>query len=85
PTESAELPAVPWLLSARSESALGAQIERLRSFVTEHPEARPADIGLSLATARSRFEHTAVVVGTDRDELLAALADPELLSSRDGL
>nr|WP_261801115.1 SDR family NAD(P)-dependent oxidoreductase [Streptomyces sp. PBH53] len=83
--EAAELPAVPWLLSARSEAALRAQIERLRSFVAEHPEVRPADIGLSLATARSRFEHSAVVVGTDRDELLAALADPELLPARNGL
>ncbi|WP_428836715.1 SDR family NAD(P)-dependent oxidoreductase, partial [Streptomyces bangladeshensis] len=83
--EAAELPAVPWLLSARSEAALRAQIERLRSFVAEHPEVRPADIGLSLATARSRFEHSALVVGTDRDELLAALADPELLPARNGL
>ncbi|MFF7366784.1 SDR family NAD(P)-dependent oxidoreductase [Streptomyces tricolor] len=83
--EAAELPAVPWLLSARSEAALRAQIERLRSFVAEHPEVRPADIGLGLATARSRFEHSAVVVGTDRDELLAALADPELLPARNGL
>ncbi|MEU6671191.1 SDR family NAD(P)-dependent oxidoreductase [Streptomyces sp. NPDC046727] len=84
-TGSAELPAVPWLLSARSETALRGQVERLRAFVTEHPEARPADIGLSLATARSRFEHSAVVVGTDREALLAALTDPELLLARDGL
>ncbi|MEG3632141.1 ketoacyl-synthetase C-terminal extension domain-containing protein, partial [Streptomyces poriticola] len=50
PAAAAGLPAVPWLLSARSETALRAQIERLRAFVTEHPEARPADIGLSLTT-----------------------------------
>ncbi|UFQ99993.1 SDR family NAD(P)-dependent oxidoreductase [Streptomyces sp. Go40/10] len=85
PTPPAEPPVVPWVVSARSEAALRGQVERLRAFVTEHPEARPADIGLGLATARSRFEYGAVVVGTDREELLAALTDPELLHARDGL
>ncbi|MBV7701137.1 hypothetical protein, partial [Streptomyces sp. TRM70350] len=64
---------MPWLLSARSESALGAQIERLRSFVTEHPEARPADIGLSLATGRAALAHRVTAVGETTEELLAAL------------
>ncbi|MGW2014046.1 SDR family NAD(P)-dependent oxidoreductase [Streptomyces sp. NPDC001927] len=68
---------VPWLLSARTETALRAQAERLHAFVTAHPEVRPADIGLTLATARSRFEHRAVVAAADHDGLLAGLADPD--------
>ena len=32
-----------------------------------------ADVGWSLATTRSVFEHRAVVLGEDRDELLAGL------------
>ncbi|MGW7793979.1 type I polyketide synthase, partial [Streptomyces tricolor] len=73
PVGSAELPVVPWLLSARSEAALRAQIERLRSFVAEHPEVRPADIGLSLATGRAALAHRVTAVGETTDELLAAL------------
>ncbi|MFI2208023.1 SDR family NAD(P)-dependent oxidoreductase, partial [Streptomyces sp. NPDC020192] len=72
-TGTPELPAVPWLLSARSEGALSAQIERLRAFVAEHPETRPADIGLSLATGRAALAHRVAAVGETTEELLAAL------------
>ncbi|MGO4461027.1 type I polyketide synthase, partial [Streptomyces sp. M-16] len=70
--------AVPWLLSAKDATALRVQADRLRAHLADHPEAGPADIGLSLATGRSALQRRAAVVGTDRDELLrglAALAD----------
>ncbi|WP_443043014.1 type I polyketide synthase [Streptomyces sp. NBC_00370] len=54
--------AVPWLVSGADEAALEGQVERLRSFVAERPELSPADIGFSLATSRSVFEHRAVLL-----------------------
>ncbi|RNL86221.1 type I polyketide synthase [Halostreptopolyspora alba] len=65
---------VPWVLSARSEPALRAQAERLREFVVADPGVGVADVGWSLVSSRSRFEHRAVVLGRDRDELLGGLA-----------
>jgi acyl transferase domain-containing protein/acyl carrier protein len=65
--------AVPWLLSAKSDVALRRQAERLRDFLDGHPTSSAADIGYSLATFRSVFEHRAVVVGSDRRELSAGL------------
>ncbi|MFD4764675.1 acyltransferase domain-containing protein, partial [Streptomyces sp. NPDC058439] len=62
-----------WVVSAKSEAALRAQVERLGSFVEERPELDPADVGWSLATTRAALEHRAVVVGESLDELLAAL------------
>ncbi|MFD3701223.1 type I polyketide synthase [Streptomyces sp. NPDC058646] len=73
PAAARSLPAVPWLLSARTPQALRDQARRLLA----HTEARPglaaaaADIGLSLASHRAVFEHRAVVVGA---EALGALA-----------
>ncbi len=66
-------PAVPWVLSAKSAEALREQAARL-SLV----DADPADVAFSLATTRSAFAHRAVVIGADRERLLAgvrALAD----------
>ncbi|MZG19337.1 hypothetical protein GTY44_38670, partial [Streptomyces sp. SID5914] len=48
--EEPALPLVPWLVSAKSEAALRAQAERLRSYVAERPGLRPADVAFSLAT-----------------------------------
>ncbi|MGW0615550.1 type I polyketide synthase [Streptomyces sp. NPDC002788] len=64
---------VPWVLSARSQQALRAQAAKLREFVAADPDADFADIGASLVSTRSSFEHRAVVVGRDRDDLLNAL------------
>ncbi|MGW1402896.1 SDR family NAD(P)-dependent oxidoreductase [Streptomyces sp. NPDC002405] len=52
----------PWVVSARSDQALDAQLERLRAHAAAHPEASRADIGLSLVTSRSSFEHRAVLL-----------------------
>ncbi|WP_254407469.1 type I polyketide synthase [Streptomyces sp. GMY02] len=65
PAQGTSVPAVvPWPVSARSETALDGQIERLRSFAAEHPGLSPADIAHSLATTRSLFEHRAVLLAT---------------------
>ncbi|MGW2162273.1 type I polyketide synthase, partial [Nonomuraea sp. NPDC001699] len=53
---------VPWVVSAKSEEALRAQAGRLLAHVDG---LRPVDVGYSLATTRSMFEHRAVVVGGD--------------------
>jgi acyl transferase domain-containing protein/thioesterase domain-containing protein/acyl carrier protein len=65
---------VPWLVSGRTAEGLAAQAERLAGWVTERPELDPADVAWSLATSRSSFGHRAVVLGADREELLAGLA-----------
>ncbi|MFD7533450.1 SDR family NAD(P)-dependent oxidoreductase [Streptomyces sp. NPDC059849] len=71
---------VPWVLSARSVAALREQAARLAGFVTDRPDLDPATVGSALVHARTAFDHRAVVVGADRDELLRAvqnLADPD--------
>ncbi|WP_245880850.1 type I polyketide synthase, partial [Streptomyces zhaozhouensis] len=67
------LVAVPWVVSAKSVEALRAQAGRLVSFVRERPGLEPVDVGYSLVTTRASFEHRAVVVGGDREELLSGL------------
>ncbi|WP_208921757.1 type I polyketide synthase, partial [Streptomyces capitiformicae] len=64
---------LPWIVSARDETALREQARRLHTHVTAHPELDPADVGFSLATTRARLERRAAVVGTSRAELLAGL------------
>ncbi|MFC4116906.1 type I polyketide synthase, partial [Nonomuraea zeae] len=69
---------IPWILSGKSEQALREQAARLADHVRAHPELSPADVGYTLATARSRFPYQAAVVGATRDdfdEALRALAD----------
>ncbi|MBL0781534.1 polyketide synthase, partial [Streptomyces albidoflavus] len=66
---------VPWVLSGRTPEALAAQAARLAAYVADHPELRPTDAGLSLATTRATLDHRAVAVGASRAELLAALED----------
>jgi acyl transferase domain-containing protein/acyl carrier protein len=72
-TNQSGLGVVPWVVSARSESALHAQAERLRAHLAERPEIDPIDVAYSLACGRAQLEHRAVVLGRERDELLAGL------------
>lgn len=65
---------VPWVVSGKTAAALRQQAGKLRDFVAADPQADIAGIGWSLASARSRFEHRAVVLGRGRDELLGGLA-----------
>ncbi|MFI1801941.1 type I polyketide synthase, partial [Streptomyces sp. NPDC020379] len=60
------LPTVPWVLSAKSATALRAQAERLLAHAEAHPEAPATDTGLSLAATRTAFDHRAVVLAADR-------------------
>ncbi|QUR67889.1 type I polyketide synthase [Mycobacterium spongiae] len=66
-------PVVPWVVSAKSALGLVAQASRLAEFVGERGQLAVSDVGWSLA-GRSVFEHRAVVVGGDREQLLAGLA-----------
>ncbi|MGA6151788.1 type I polyketide synthase [Stenotrophomonas sp. NPDC087984] len=73
PEPSVRTEVVPWVVSGRTEAALRAQAERLRSYVAARPELDPVDVGYSLALARSAFGHRAAVTGRDRAELLSGL------------
>ncbi|MFK4254633.1 acyltransferase domain-containing protein, partial [Streptomyces angustmyceticus] len=65
---------VPWVVSARSRDGLRAQAQRLLAYVEARPELGASEVGFALATTRSAFEHRAVVLGTERAELLEGLA-----------
>ncbi|MGB6516736.1 MAG: SDR family NAD(P)-dependent oxidoreductase, partial [Mycobacterium sp.] len=65
---------VPWVVSAKSAAALGAQASRLAEFVGAREQLAAADVGWSLA-GRSTFEHRAVVLGNDRGQLLTGLGE----------
>ncbi|BBZ39353.1 type I polyketide synthase [Mycobacterium conspicuum] len=65
--------AVPWVLSARSAEGLAAQAQRLSAHLDANPDLGAGDVGWSLASTRSVFEHRAVLVGADRAQLLAGL------------
>ncbi|MGX1855723.1 type I polyketide synthase, partial [Streptomyces sp. NPDC055299] len=69
-------PSVPvtWTLSGTTRDALRAQAGRLHTHLADRPELDPRDVGLSLATTRSAFEHRAALVGATRDELLSGLS-----------
>ncbi|HEX6688114.1 MAG TPA: type I polyketide synthase, partial [Solirubrobacterales bacterium] len=80
---------IPLALSAKAEPALAEVAERLATHLTDNPDLDPTDVAYSLLATRSAFEHRAVVLGSDRDELLAALAalaegtpSPDVLSAR---
>ncbi|MCZ9337231.1 hypothetical protein NGM37_05505, partial [Streptomyces sp. TRM76130] len=61
---------VPWVVSGKTAAALKEQVARLADS-----QGRPLDIGFSLATTRSAFEHRAVLVGRTKDELLAGATE----------
>ncbi len=63
---------VPWVLSAKSEVALREQARRLLDHMLANSEQESGDIGLSLAV-RPALERRAVVVGENREELLAGV------------
>jgi acyl transferase domain-containing protein/surfactin synthase thioesterase subunit/aryl carrier-like protein len=64
----------PLVLSAKSEPALREAATRLGACLEASPGLDPADVGHSLTTTRSSFEHRGVVLGADRAELIAGLS-----------
>ena len=67
---------VPWVVSGQSEAGLRAQARRLADFVGRDGAGAglgAPDLGWSLVASRSVFDRRAVVVGSDRAELLAGL------------
>ncbi|MFJ4888292.1 type I polyketide synthase, partial [Streptomyces sp. NPDC088731] len=72
---SAVSPALlPWPISARSIDAVRAQAARLHAHLLAHPELTAADVAYSLGATRSALAHRFVALGTDRAELLDAVA-----------
>ncbi|MGW5868999.1 SDR family NAD(P)-dependent oxidoreductase [Streptomyces sp. NPDC055239] len=65
PQSSPEAELVPWVLSGKSKTALKAQAARLRQHIHHHTELSYQDIARSLATTRTRFTHSAVVLAGD--------------------
>ncbi|MEU3030643.1 type I polyketide synthase [Streptomyces incarnatus] len=60
---------VPWVLSARNDTALREQAARLLSFLDgEGAGVRPEDVAFSLATTRAGLERRAAVVGAELGE-----------------
>lgn len=58
------------MLSGRDENALADQGRRLAEAAAD---LHPADIGWTLASTRTRFAHSAVILGQTRDDLLEGL------------
>ncbi|WP_345597540.1 SDR family NAD(P)-dependent oxidoreductase, partial [Streptomyces marokkonensis] len=65
---------LPWVVSAKSATALRGQAARLLAYAGDRAELSPVDVGWSLAATRSVLAHRAVVLGTGREELLSGLA-----------
>ncbi|WP_105967687.1 type I polyketide synthase [Streptomyces geranii] len=70
PETTPRLTPLPFLLSARTPTALAAQAARLRAHVTDQPLDA---LARSLATERSAFEHRATIVAGDHEEFLLGL------------
>ena len=64
---------VPWVISGKGEAALRRQARRLSRALLADPDSRVADVGFSLAIGRAALDTRAVVLGEDRDALLAGL------------
>ncbi|MGW1375443.1 acyltransferase domain-containing protein [Streptomyces sp. NPDC002446] len=65
---------VPLVVSARTDQALRAQAERLSAVVADTAVELP-DLGFSLATARARHEHRAVVLAGSREAALLGMRE----------
>ena len=72
-------PSRPWqllLLSARTETALAAQTERLAAHLEEHPEQPFADVAYTLQLGRRQLDHRRVLVCRDSADAAAVLRAP---------
>ncbi len=66
---------IPWVLSARTRGALRAQAANLAGYAAADPAPSPVDIGYSLTSARSLFEHRTVVISSGLDGLRGGLSE----------
>ncbi|WP_345663982.1 SDR family NAD(P)-dependent oxidoreductase, partial [Streptomyces iranensis] len=77
PIEPAPVPdvagVVPWVISAQSDATLQGQAAVLAGHITGEPEVSASEVGWSLLRSRTLFDHRAVVIGQDREELVAGL------------
>ncbi|MEE1728059.1 type I polyketide synthase [Streptomyces sp. BE282] len=71
---------VPLVLSGRSEQALRAQAGALHGLLAREDAPDPADMGWSLATTRTVFEHRAVVL-TGAGDGAGAVSAPAALAA----
>ncbi|MEV6136026.1 type I polyketide synthase [Nocardia sp. NPDC051990] len=69
------VPVAVWPISGRTAEALADQAMRLTQHVKANPEFSLRDVGCALGTTRASFEHRAVVLGSNRVDLLAGLAE----------
>jgi phthiocerol/phenolphthiocerol synthesis type-I polyketide synthase E len=60
-------------LSARSPEALSTAASRLASWIVDRPDLALADVGHTLREGRTSLPYRAVVVGRDRDQIVAQL------------
>ncbi|MFF3429279.1 type I polyketide synthase, partial [Streptomyces sp. NPDC002602] len=74
PAPATVLPVVPVLLSAAAATALPAQAARLHDHLLDRPDLALGDLACALATKRTAFDHRAVLLAGDREELLRELA-----------
>ncbi|NEW41415.1 acyltransferase domain-containing protein, partial [Nocardia cyriacigeorgica] len=84
PEPAPEWAPLVWVVSARTRDGLHRQARRLLEYVQQHPDLSPADVGYSLLTTRSLFDHRAVMVGSNREELLGELrelAEPGIVTA----
>ncbi len=72
----APLAAVPLLISAKSRAALHAQADRLRRWLIDNPEVDDLwRVAWSLIGTRTQWDWRGAVVGGDREQVLAGLAE----------
>ncbi|MEU5404323.1 SDR family NAD(P)-dependent oxidoreductase [Streptomyces sp. NPDC005963] len=64
--------AIPWVMSAATETGLRSQALRLHDHVADRPGLAAEDVAYALVRTRARLDRTAVLTGADREELLAA-------------
>ncbi|MGV9317285.1 acyltransferase domain-containing protein, partial [Streptomyces sp. NPDC003691] len=72
--DSEDAAPVAWVLSGKTPEAVSSYADRLGSYLAGREGIRAVDVARSLA-GRARFEHRAVIVGSDRDELLDGLGN----------
>nr|WP_119726843.1 type I polyketide synthase [Thermomonospora amylolytica] len=63
---------IPWIISAKTPTALKAQAAQLHTHLQHNPHLDPHDIASTLAT-RTHFQHRAVIIGTTNQDLLTGL------------